>query len=149
MEIASSTGFEGFTQLADRAQLSREEFMNVLLLQLQTQNPLEPMDDEKMVNQLVQLQQMDNNSKLTQSMEQMSARFGLMQFQTEFTSAASFIGKRVKGEDLFGEDVEGKVVRVSVEGERGVVTWVDTGEGEPVAVPFNSILEVLAEETEE
>lgn len=145
MEIGS-TGLEAFSTLPDRANLSRADFTKILVLQLQTQNPLEPMDNEKMVNQLVQLQNMENNDQLSTAMTNFSSRFGLMQLQLEFTSAASFIGKRVIGETIAGVKVEGEVSRVSVEGGQGVVTWVDTGEGDPVAVPFNNIVEVLQSE---
>ena len=138
-----ATGYETFTTLPDRANLNRADFTKILVLQLQTQNPLEPMDDEKMVNQLVQLQNMENNDNLAGSMQNFSRSFGLLQLQLEFTSAASFIGKSVRGEGLQGQDVEGEVVRISVEGGQGVVTWVDTGEGDPVALPFNNIIEVM------
>ena len=148
MEVGM-TGYESFSSVPDRANLARADFTRILLLQLQTQNPLEPMDDEKMVNQLVQLQNMENNDTLANSMSNFSRSFGLLQLQLEFTSAAAFIGRQVSGEGLAGQSVEGEVVRISVEGGQGVVTWVDTGEGDPVAVTFNNILEVMGEASEE
>ncbi len=148
MEIGSSsgvditaTGFEPFSELQDRSQLSHEEFLRLLLVQISTQNPLEPMDDEKMLNQMLSLQQMNNNQRLVQTMETFSVQFELMRFQTEFVSAAGMIGKSVKGETALGEEVEGEVLRISVEGNQ-VVCWVDAGQEDPVPIPFNNIFEV-------
>ena len=136
-----TTGTEPISRLSDRAQLSRADFTKVLLTQLQTQNPLEPMDNEKMVNQLVQLQQMDNSTKLSTTLDQFASRFAAMQFENQFTSAAALIGKSVKGEAVIGGEVEGNVMRVSVEGEK-VVAWVDAGGADLVPMAFDAIREV-------
>ncbi len=146
MEIPG-TGFEPFSQLDDRGRLTHDEFLQLLLTQMATQNPLEPMDDEKMLNQMLQLQQMDVQDQMSTTMATLSTQMNLLRFQTEFTSAAGLIGKDVKGQTVLGEDVEGRVTRVSVEGGQ-VVCWVDTGGEEEEAVPFNNILEVLAPEEE-
>lgn len=140
MEIAGVSG--AVLGLTDRSQMSHEDFMEVLLAQITTQDPTKPLDNAEMMQQIVTLQEMQNQQTLANAMSQMALESNLTRFEGQFTGATGIIGYEVEGTTPNGMPVEGEVVKVTV--ERGIVmTWVqEEGEEDPVAVPFANITEV-------
>ena len=113
MSIASSITSSSPGSLADvvskRTQLSQQEFFKVLTAQMTQQNPLEPMDSQDFLAQLVQLQNLEVTSDL-------SKNFGNMITQNAFTSASALLGKIVTGTQADGSTVNGVVSRVTIDG---------------------------------
>ncbi len=75
--------------------LGKDEFLKLLISQLQNQNPLEPMNDQEYVSQMAQfssLEQLQNmNSSLSQNMQ-----YNMLLSQTiNNTMATSLIGKEI------------------------------------------------------
>ena len=64
------------------------DYMNLLITQLQNQNPLEPLDNNEMASQLAQFSQL-------QQLESMNENFAQVLATTELTYANSLIGKEV------------------------------------------------------
>jgi len=64
------------------------DYMNLLITQLQNQNPLEPLDNNEMASQLAQFSQL-------QQLESMNESFAKVLANTELTYANSLIGKKV------------------------------------------------------
>jgi len=64
------------------------DYMNLLITQLQNQNPLEPLDNNEMASQLAQFSQL-------QQLESMNESFTKVLATTELTYANSLIGKEV------------------------------------------------------
>lgn len=64
------------------------DYMNLLVTQLQNQNPLEPMDNNEMASQLAQFSQLEQ-------LESMNSNFASVLATTEQSYAASLIGKEV------------------------------------------------------
>lgn len=64
------------------------DYMNLLITQLQNQNPLEPLDNNDMASQLAQFTQL-------QQLESMNESFAKVLATTELTYANSLIGKEV------------------------------------------------------
>lgn len=77
----------------DRLNLSREQFFKILITELQTQDPLEPMDQQQFLGQLAQLESLNSQSKMTKGIEDLSAslRFG------HLNDASAMLGKVVTG----------------------------------------------------
>lgn len=81
-------------QTADeRLEISRDEFFQLLIAELQTQDPLEPMDNQQMMAQLAQLEELNASSKMADGMEELTnaVRFG------HLNDSASMLGKVVVG----------------------------------------------------
>jgi len=87
---AKTTAFDG------------SEFMQILLAQLKNQNPLEPMDNQQMMNQMVSLNTM-------QEIQAMSANIKQLSGSNTASLAASLIGKQVKAALSDGTTIEGVV----------------------------------------
>jgi len=64
------------------------DYMNLLITQLQNQNPLEPLDNNEMASQLAQFSQL-------QQLESMNASFEKVLATTELTYANSLLGKEI------------------------------------------------------
>lgn len=133
----------GAPQQTSKAQLDMETFLNLLVVQLANQNPLEPMNDRDFFAQMAQLGQVQGNEKMQSSLERMQASLDLSQ-------AASLMGKTVEAlrpgysssstNDL---TVTGKVIRLQViDGNRYL--GIQQSDGKVVDVAMDSILEVTA-----
>lgn len=79
MEAVSATSSASNLQL---------DYMKLLIVQLQNQNPLDPLDNNEMASQLAQFSQL-------QQLESMNTSFAKVLSTTELTYANSLLGKEV------------------------------------------------------
>ncbi len=108
--------------------LDQDAFLELLVTELQNQDPLEPVNNAEMLAQLAQfssLEQMtqvgDSVEELTEVMEFMSGNID----QSNFIGAAALVGRHVSGVDATGENVEGEVESVYMEGSMVYLTVGD------------------------
>ena len=85
-----------------------QNFLKMLTVQLQNQDPLNPMDNAQMLEQIGQIRQISATSQLTESLDAMFIGQNL-------ATATNLIGKRVSALTDDGKNVEGLVDRVTVE----------------------------------
>jgi len=83
------------------------QFLNLMLTELQNQDPLNPMDNAAMLQQIGELRGISSNDQLVATLK------GFSNTQ-ELTTASSLIGKTVKGLDVGSKEVSGEVTSVSV-----------------------------------
>ncbi len=86
---SSSTAVRDTVQ-RDVSGIASEDFMNIMIKQLQLQDPFEPMTNQEMIAQMSTIRELEMNSRLTQRLEQLTD-------QQRFASAAALIGKQVQG----------------------------------------------------
>lgn len=120
------------TKAQNRASVTRDQFLQILVAELTSQNPLDPMDNGQFMQQMVSLQSLEQTSALTDSLKTFE-RF------LQMSSGSSLIGKNVKGLDVAGKAVEGVVSRVVM--EEGEVNLVVGGH----KVPVNAVTEILTQ----
>lgn len=110
--------------------ISGEDFMNILVKQLQMQDPFEPMTNEEMVSQLSTIRELEMNTRMSGKLEQLTE-------QQRFGSAAALIGKHVAGvvANADGDEfaVDGIVTGVTFTEKGEVMLELDTGEVLPLA----------------
>lgn len=116
----STTGFAGLTS---------ETFLNLLITQLQNQDPTEPMGNEELLNQLAMMRNLQSNIELGEALEAITSN-------QQLSTAATFIGKSVMGVSVDQETVSGIVDRAFM--QEGSV-YVGIGDAE---IPLNSISSV-------
>ena len=98
------------------ADIRGDDFVNILVKQLQFQDPFKPMTNEEMVGQLSTIRELETNTQLSQTLRQITS-------QQRFGSASSLIGKLVRGRvtDSQGNAIElsgiVKTVRFTANGE--------------------------------
>lgn len=116
--------------------LGKDDFLTLLVTQLENQDPLEPMDNTQFVSQLAQFSSLEGITNLNTTMSGMSSSLTSMQNY----STASLIGKYVKtdGSDIyyygsqanFGYTLDGSAssVTVSIKDSSGnTVNTMDMG----------------------
>ena len=85
-DLLNSTGTTGTNGTTSR--LGRDEFLKLLVAQVQNQNPLEPMKDAEFMAQLAQFATVEGIDRLNASFEDM---FRVQQL----TQGASLVGQRI------------------------------------------------------
>ncbi len=85
-----------------------DQFMGLLITELQNQDPLNPTDNAQLLTQLSQIREIGSTNKLTDTLSTLAVG-------QELSMASSMIGKKIKALDTNAKDVEGTVERVSVQ----------------------------------
>lgn len=112
------------------AGVSAHDFMNILIKQLQYQDPFEPMTNQEMLSQMATIRELEMTTRLNDRLEQLTdhQRFGMV---------TSLIGKHVRGEVSDGEGmsfgVEGIVTGVRFTPEGRIMLELDTGDTLPLS----------------
>jgi flagellar basal-body rod modification protein FlgD len=96
---------EGYDTLSN---LDLDSFLKLLITEMQNQDPLNPMDNGEMLNQINQLREIGSNDKLTSTLE--SVLLG-----QNITSSTNLIGQDIKAVSDDNQKVSGTVTRVSIE----------------------------------
>lgn len=99
-------------------ELGKQAFLELLILQLQNQDPLAPVDNGEMLAQLAQFSALEAMTNLNENFALMSGNID----QLNFISAAQLLGKTVTGVDLNGELRTGLVESVHLDGSLVVLT---------------------------
>jgi flagellar basal-body rod modification protein FlgD len=99
------TGKKKPTSLED---VDVNQFLQLMIAELTNQDPLNPMDNTQLVQQIGQLREISSNDKLISTLE------GVQTGQS-LSTAGGLIGKTVNALDDQGDNVTGKVDRVSIE----------------------------------
>ncbi len=124
-KVKSSTG-------SGMADMGGQEFLQLMLAQLQNQNPLEPMKDSEMLSQFASLNTVQELKELNELFEDFTSAFNS---SLQLMNSVSLIGKTVDYVD--GEDTK-----------KGVVTTVSFDDGVPTlwvgdkSVEFGSVIAV-------
>ena len=108
------------TQLkSNKMQLKTEDFIKMMITQLQNQDPMEPAKNQELLAQMSQIGQLQSATTLQDSLK------GLV-LQNQIGSAGNLIGKMVEGADANQESIRGLVSSVRVTKE-GVFLELDNG----------------------
>jgi flagellar basal-body rod modification protein FlgD len=89
--------------------LGKDDFMKLMLAQLQHQDPLKPMDDQAFIAQTAQFNALDQMTKLNKTLE------AVLDAQ-QLTEASGMIGKFIAATEADGKVVTGAVTAASVNG---------------------------------
>jgi len=87
--------------------LDPAQFLNLIITQLQNQDPLAPTDNAALMQQVSQLREITANDKLTTTLTSFSVT-------QQLTTASTLIGKKIQGLDTAGDDISGVVDSVSI-----------------------------------
>ncbi len=92
--------------------LDRDAFLQLLVLEMQYQDPLNPVDNTDMIAQLAQFASLEQMNNLNESFEMLTGNFD----QLNFISASGLVGHEVTGIDEEGNVVQGTVQTVHLDG---------------------------------
>jgi len=80
----------------------------MMVAQLENQDPMSPMSNTEMLQQVSQMRSITANDRLTNSIESLSIGQAL-------STASSLIGKTITGVNTLNQSVTGKVEKVTIE----------------------------------
>ncbi len=106
-------------QLKSKKQLNASDFINMMVTQLQNQDPMEPTKNSELLAQMSQIGQLQSSTTLQDSLK------GLV-LQNQIGSAGNLIGKSIQGLDDKNANVAGIVNSVKVQ-DNSVYLELDTG----------------------
>jgi len=101
------------------AEMSSEEFINILITELQNQDPLNPQDTGALLEQISSLRNIESQTSLSDQLESLVT-------QNQVATAGNMIGKLVEGVDTLNTNTTGLVTSVRVT-EEGVFLELDNG----------------------
>lgn len=96
-------------------QLGKQDFLKLLMAQMQNQDPLKPMDNQAMIAQMAQFSALEATQALNATIQQSS------NVQT-VAQAGSLIGKYIQSNQSDGSSISGAVTGVTFTTTSGVVT---------------------------
>jgi len=120
----SGAGASGVNRFRD---LSSEDFIRIMFTELTNQDPTEPQDSGKLLEQINSLRGIESNLELMD-------KIGELVGQNEFASAANLIGKFVIGRNEEQQAAQGMVAAAGIEDDKIMLT-LDNGE----RVPFDQV----------
>jgi flagellar basal-body rod modification protein FlgD len=115
-----------------RKELKTEDFIKMMITQLQHQDPMEPAKNQELLAQMSQIGQLQSNNSMQETLKGIT-------LQNQIGSAGNMIGKVVQGLDESNEEVEGLVTSVRIQEQR-VYLELDNGK----TLPMDRVTEVAA-----
>ena len=112
-----------------KQQLGSEDFMKLLAVQFQSQDPMKPMEDTAFIAQMAQFSALQNSADLTKEM-------GLLRSDQQNLTASGMLGRTVTVSDADGLPVTGQVSAVE-NTKTGPVLVIDD-----VKYPLSSVTRV-------
>lgn len=108
------------------ASLGQEEFLKLLVTQLQNQDPLEPMENTEFISQMANFSALEQMTSINSNLETLMSNLNEDLFpQLAMQQAANLIGKEVSYVNSSAEYVTGKVDSIYI--TDGVITYVVDG----------------------
>jgi len=114
----SNNSATGTQVKANKLSLKTEDFIKMMITQLQNQDPLEPAKNGELLQQMSQIGSLQASETTQSSIKDLTTSFqdalkgiGL---QTQLGSASSLIGKSVKGTDANSNVIQGLVTSIRV-----------------------------------
>lgn len=105
---SSGAAGTGKTTGNDFRDVNLDDFLGLLITEMQNQDPLNPMDNSQLLTQISQIREIGSTNQLTETLSTLAVGQGL-------TMASGLIGKSVSALDDEAKPVNGVVDRVSVE----------------------------------
>lgn len=90
------------TRQTGNSELGKDAFLQLLITQLQHQDPTNPMDDREFISQMAQFSSLEQMQNMTKAMESLLAS----QQQTQLMNYSTFIGKEIKWHEITDEKDE-------------------------------------------
>lgn len=105
-------------------ELKTEDFIKMMITQLQNQDPMEPAKNGELLAQMSQIGQLQSSTNLQESLK------GLV-LQNQLASSGNLIGKVVQGLDDNNDPVAGLVTSIRIEQDK-VNLELDSGQSLPL-----------------
>lgn len=124
MTIDPANSQTGNQVRSKKSELKTEDFIQMMITQLQNQDPMEPAKNEQLLAQMAQIGQLQSSNSLQDMLQGLAS-------QNQIGAAGQLMGKLVAGIDEHDEPVQGLVTSVRVEKDQ-VFLELDNGKRLPL-----------------
>lgn len=134
--VAAASGASATTTAARTTSISDMtgyDFLKLLITELSNQDPMDPMDNKEILNQLSSIRSLESNMELSENFKELLSSQGLV-------TATALIGQLITGIDTQGQLIEGKVERVMLDASGLSLQIGDR------TVPLSKVMNVASEE---
>jgi flagellar basal-body rod modification protein FlgD len=107
--VTNNTSLASASPATSASDLNRQDFLQLLVTQLQHQDPLSPVDDQQFIAQMAQLSALDATNQL-------AAQVGRMAAAQQQMGSLQLVGRDVQYRDDQGNSQKGKVTGVRLDG---------------------------------
>ena len=114
--------------------MTSQQFLKLLITELTNQDPLDPMKNQDLLEQISSIQSLESTQRMDKSFSHMVDRFDgfinkfdVMLMREQVATASRMIGQVVSGTNTEGKETLGKVVSVKLE-ETGMLLELDNGQ---------------------
>ncbi len=122
------TGVNGTTEIGNSKSgqikglngMKAEDFLSIMVKELQQQDPFEPTSSKDLINQIGQVSSIQSNMELIQTLKDLS-------LNQKLSAASSLLGKLILGRSEDGDEVNGVVTAVKREGDK-IYIELDSGQ---------------------
>jgi len=129
-------------QANDLREVDMDQFLQLLISEMQNQDPLDPMDNSQILEQIGQIREISATNQLSDTLEAVLTGQNM-------ATASGLIGKRIQALSDSAEQVEGVVDRVSMEHDasNGSVRTLRIHVGDQ-DIRLENIREIISETTD-
>lgn len=113
-QTGSSSGSQG---IVTNDMLGKDDFLKLLVTELQNQDPLNPVDNKDSIAQLASFSSLEQMNNIANSMDSLTESMSFFSQQSALTQGSAMIGKWVSGVGLDGKTL--------IEGTVEAVKWLD------------------------
>lgn len=116
----SATGTKSTTsgsQTTSNKILGQDDFLKLLVTQMQNQDPMNPMDDTQSIAQMAQFSSLEQMTNIASSINTLNTNMNNFMQQSLLSQGAALIGKEVSGVDSDG--------KTPIQGTVEAVKWLD------------------------
>jgi flagellar basal-body rod modification protein FlgD len=128
---SSSSSTSSSSGASSASTMNMDDFVKIMVTELQQQDPFEPMDSKDLVAQIGQINSIQTNAQLNETLKKLANNQSL-------ASASAMIGKEITGLTTSGRSVNGIVTSVKVAGD-SINLELDTGD----TLPIDNVTEVV------
>ena len=114
---STSTSASTTSTVTSNTTLGKEDFLKLLVAQMQNQDPLNPTDNKESIAQLAQFSSLEQMNNISTSMDTLNKSMTNFMQQSALTQGSAMIGKSVSGVDTDGA--------TTIEGTVEAVKWLD------------------------
>ena len=105
------------TKVTGNSSLGKDDFLKLLVTQMQNQDPMNPVDNTQSIAQMAQFSSLEQMTNIATAMGTLNQTMTALSQQSSLTQGAALIGKSVSGVDLDGVTV--------IAGTVQSVKWLD------------------------
>jgi flagellar basal-body rod modification protein FlgD len=144
--MATDTSIGSNTPIVDRSKLPQqvdkftnlksEDYIKLMVSELQNQDPLNPMDNAQMLQQVSQISSIQSTNTLTSSLTSLSLGQGL-------ASASAMIGKGIIGKTEDGTTVQGIVDSASIKEGKPYLNVPNSDGTDLLQLPLTNVSQIL------